>query len=275
MRLRPGYAERVGDGLGVPVRPMDFGDAKTPGRLDDWVSEATRGRIATLGLEPTALTEFLLVNALHFKGAWAERFDKADTREAPFTLDGGERVVVPMMRRTGSLPAATLEGWTAVRLPFERPGPAPGGTGLAAVLALPRPGAAGAAGMPDWPGLGAALDAATPGKVSILLPRVKVEDTVDLVLALAGTSLGSVIGPGANYGELSEGGHMVTEGIQRSFLSIDEEGAEGAAVTAMAMTRSGEAESLAFEADRPFHLGIFDLATGVPVFLARIGDPRD
>uniref|UniRef100_A0A8D2KWR6 Leukocyte elastase inhibitor n=1 Tax=Varanus komodoensis TaxID=61221 RepID=A0A8D2KWR6_VARKO len=67
--------------------------------INSWVEKQTEGKIQNL-LAPgivNALTRLVLVNALYFKGDWAEQFQKNCTAERPFKINKNESKPVQMM----------------------------------------------------------------------------------------------------------------------------------------------------------------------------------
>lgn len=67
--------------------------------LNKWTSDQTNGLIKDL-LPPgsiTSKTNQVYGNALYFKGAWYDKFDKSDTKFKDFHLLNGSSVSVPFM----------------------------------------------------------------------------------------------------------------------------------------------------------------------------------
>jgi len=44
----------------------------------------------------------VLTNAIYFKGTWQTKFDKKDTKDAPFTRADGTKTDVPLMNVTST-----------------------------------------------------------------------------------------------------------------------------------------------------------------------------
>lgn len=73
-----------------------------------------------------------------------------------------------------------------------------------------------------------------------------------------------------------EGPTEVSDASQSTFLRIDEEGTEAAAVTSMGIVvTSAPPPPVDFRVDAPFVFVIRDETTGAVLFIAQIGDPRD
>ncbi len=94
----PSYLALLSNGYGAPLQQIDFtsSPAAASATIDDWVSRETSGAIQRLlgANDLDANTKLLLVNAVYFRGIWADGFSPAETTLQPFTLlgrDAGSR----------------------------------------------------------------------------------------------------------------------------------------------------------------------------------------
>jgi serine protease inhibitor len=71
------------------------------------------------------------------------------------------------------------------------------------------------------------------------------------------------------------GRQSLVDASQGTFLKIDEEGTEAAAVTMASMNDSVEPPPVDFRVDAPFVFVIRDEVTGALMFVARVGDPSN
>jgi serpin B len=83
----------------------------------------------------------------------------------------------------------------------------------------------------------------------------------------------SAFGPGANFARMAAEGLWISQVYHKSFLMLDENGAEAAAATASVMMRDGDATANIF-IDHPFLIAIQDCPSGACLFLGRVTDPR-
>ena len=91
-------------------------------KINTWVQQQTNGRIQDL-MPPGSIdgaTRLVLTNAIYFKGQWSKPFDASDTRDDDFTLAGGQKVSVPMMRNS-SLRRRRYGAFNADGSPFSTP----------------------------------------------------------------------------------------------------------------------------------------------------------
>ena len=101
LEIEPAFLGLVETNYEAPLEQLDFAGAPEASRsaINDWVAEQTEDKIDELLEQGTITTDtaVVLANAIYFWALWAEQFDPADTRDAPFTLADGSQVTVPMM----------------------------------------------------------------------------------------------------------------------------------------------------------------------------------
>jgi len=101
---------------------VDFVSATEAARqiINTWVEKETNNKIKNL-IGPGVLdelTRLVLTNAIYFKGNWASRFKKEDTKDAPFTLSGGEKIDVAMMNQTAEFKYMETEDFQGLELAY-------------------------------------------------------------------------------------------------------------------------------------------------------------
>ena len=73
--------------------------------------------------------------------------------------------------------------------------------------------------------------------------------------------------------------HLMKSKIHRATITVDEQGVEAAAATAVEVVTFGigghrNDEPIEVRVDRPFLIAIQDVSTGLCLFLGRVVDPR-
>ncbi|MFD4316673.1 serpin family protein [Streptomyces sp. NPDC058548] len=234
--------------------------------LDDWVREATGGRIAGLPLGLDGSEDLVLVNALALKASWLTAFPAHLTRDEPFTDGCGDTRPVPTMRQR--IPAVwvwSVDGVTVVELPCDGDGAArvrfalgPEGDGPAEVL----PAA--------WAGP-TAREGLVADSADLLLPRFTLRTRTDVHDHLPALGVRRALSRhGADFSGLSPAGLFVSKVLQEALVEVAEEGVEAAVVTQVTMTRSAAparrevVERIAF--DRPFGVVVLDASGELPLF---------
>lgn len=272
------YLDRVRGAYGAEAAEVVFTDPATPDRINAWVSESTHGRIQEIVAAPMSGSLVLcLTNAVYFKGRWAEEFPKEATRPRDFLLADGTRKAVATMHITGLRRYLEGDGFRAVRLAYR-------GLRMALYVFLPDPGNS----------LAAFRDTLTPERwdgwmtrfqtrdVSIALPRFRAEGTFPLVEPLGKLGIRDAFDPvraslhamfPASYFQ-SAPNVFVSEAVQKTWIEVNEEGTEAAAVTLAAMEAAGfSPPPVPFVVARPFIAAVRDDDTGAILFIGQLFDP--
>ena len=94
----PDFLDTVREDFDAEAAELDFASTSASERINEWVRDATRGRIEDMvpDVIPDSLVMYLL-NAIYFKGSWTLRFDPSETRTESFHLDDGSTRTVPLM----------------------------------------------------------------------------------------------------------------------------------------------------------------------------------
>lgn len=262
------YVERVQNQFDGEV----FQDAGLP-EVNGWVSRKTEGKIPKIldELDPHALA--VLLNAVHFKAAWAHPFKKQLTRDAPFHLSAKESVDVPTMNQLLRIPYFEAPGYRAIRLPFSA-------EELGLVVVLPGEGAGigevsarlAAGGLSE---LLTGLSGST-ATVELSLPRFKAAYRAGLIPHFRSAGMNKAFEFGSGFSKMLSGEVAITQIEHRAVIEANEEGCEASAATAVTIAeRSARIEHPeTFRADRPFLFYLQDNTTGAILFQGRIADPR-
>jgi serine protease inhibitor len=278
---------------GGGVRAVDFRGDPAAARqvINADVEEHTRGWIRELlsAEHVTRATRAILVNALWARLRWIDPFDPARTAPADFHAPGGVRQV-PTMARTGLFSYAAADNWQLVTLPSH-------GDLVLDVLLRDRPAGnadadkAGTAGngpprgmdthlSPGWPDptLLAMLYRQTGlSMVDLRLPRFAVAYGTELAPVLTRLGARSLFTPEADLSGISPEPLMIDKVVHRAVLNVDEEGAEGAAATAVLAVPGGPPQKppppIEMHVDRPFLAVVRHASTGVILFAAWVAEP--
>ncbi len=258
--------------FGATLEEVDLGAQQSADRIDDWVEERTEGLIdqisGDLGL-PDPQAVLVLLNAVYFLGTWTTTFDEAETRDAPFTLADGSQVEVPTMHRSDpEVETASGAGFTMFRLPYgddER-------FGMEVVLPdedVVLDDLLAQLDADTWQETVDQLASSTPSQLA--LPRFELEWDATLNDALQDLGIVSAFG-GGDFTPMSPANPWLDTVVQKTYIRVDEEGTEAAAVTGGVMDESAGPPPLVV--DRPFAFTVSDSQTGTILFLGTVHDPR-
>lgn len=266
------YTSFVQATYGATLDEVDLGSQAAAEAIDHWVDERTNGLIDEMAADldlPDPQAVLVLLNAVHFLGTWTTSFDEGDTREAPFTLAGGDEVEVPMMHLRGAQVETSFgDGFQMLRLPYGDEGR------FGMEVMLPDEGVA-------LDGLLTHLDAdvwrdavddlQTTTLSEIALPRFELEWDANLNQVLQSLGMVSAFG-GGDFTPMSPANPFLSTVVQKTYIRVDEKGTEAAAVTGGVMGESAGPPS--FRVDRPFAFTVSDRETGAVLFLGSVHDPR-
>jgi serpin B len=149
--------------------------------INAWVERQTRDKIKELlpqGMLDGS-TRLVLASAIYFKGDWAHAFDKSDTRDDSFRVNGSLKVPVKMMTQTEAFGYFEDDQLQALQMPYA-------GKDLALVVLLPRKpeGLADLERTLSGERLAAWTARLREQKVAVSLPRFKLSEGFSLTAAL-------------------------------------------------------------------------------------------
>lgn len=291
------FLKALAGDLRAHVQFADFGDAAGAARrINAWVEEETRGRIRDL-LSPrqiSRLTRAILVNAVYFAGRWENEFDQDMTDDRPFWVTPDRSIDVPTMRQTDYFKYIAGHKFEAVELPFRtqtyeevleevdgiklRTSVAVPGGGSDFALCVILPERSGLAGEPEFDVMRLAeIDwrAAQSKQLDLHLPRFTLHSCCDLTRALLAMGFAAVFEQDADFSGATDDpeGLQIDQVIHKSFVRVDEKGAEAAAATAIMLAAGIPEPPKEFKVDRPFLFMIRDTRTGLIYFIGRVSNP--
>ena len=210
-----------------------------------------------------------LVNALYFKAKWQDKFKKADTKPQVFTTLSGEQIQANMLRRTGSMRYGEDKDYQLLELPYK------GGKYCADII-LPAKGIDVRRWVEEldaerWQQM---LNGTSYPEVEMALPKFALKYSRRLNDDLSALGMTDAFGTKANFSRLSNEDTYVDLIHQYTFMQVDEEGTEAAAVTiGIVAPKAADIPEKYFIADRPFVLIIRERDYGTILFTAIIGHP--
>jgi serpin B len=245
-----------------------------PARVSQWAQAKTRG-LVDMKLEET---DFALLSATYFKGAWERPFKEENTKLEEFHPAHSPARPVPMMSQRGEYQYFAGEDFQLVALPYAT---------ASMYFLLPKKNSFFSKRALDEIEQRVLHDAwimtqpmaQLPGLVK--LPRFKLRYDGDFLPVMEKLGLRRMF---TSFDSLRPAvthpaGAKVDKVLQNSTITVDEQGAEAASVLAMGM-RAGAAmgwkppKPFEFIADRPFCFWITDDQTGSILFIGRVEDPQ-
>jgi serpin B len=255
--------------FGATAAALDFTDS--PGsvaKINGWVADKTNGRITSIVDKVTTDDVMFVVNAIYFKGRWRERFDPNETHSSPFHSPRGDQPA-RLMHRVDDIAFAETPTFQAVDLAY-------GDSAYTMTILLPKPPAtiesvAGSLTAQAWTSFAGSFE---PRYVDLSLPRFTSswERTLNADLQSLGVHQAFVAGGADFTGMSAAAGRQLSlsKVRQKTWVSVDEEGTEAAAVTSGEVVATAARVPTEVRVDRPFVFIIRERLTGTVLFMGKI-----
>ena len=251
----------------------DFCDGKTRDVINKWGSDHTEKMIEEVlsedEVDPSAVS--YLLNAIYFKGAWAEKFDKSNTKEETFKGYNVEKKV-PMMHQEHEFNYTETDDCQVLCLPY-------GNNAYRMTILLPKEGKTindllktmTTSTWQRYQQMGNAI-------VDVKLPRFESQSDLGLIEIMSELGMPRAFDP--NLAEFPNFCNVPTYiGLMKQVakIKLNEEGTEAAAITVIGMKYTSVAPSepphVKFLATRPFLYVISEQSTGAIFFIGQfMGD---
>lgn len=269
MAFKAAFVSSVKKNFEATVTPLDF-KPEDVSVINGWAGDKTNGKVQKVldVIQPEDV--MFLLNALYFKGDWASKFDKAKTHSTDFHLENGSTKSVQMMYQTEKFKSYSTDDYTAVRLPY-------GNGQFAMTVILPAEGRklnevlAGLSSA-DWETI---KDNMHESKINLGLPRFTIPAyEIKLNNVLKSMGMQSAFNNGADFSKMSDAGNLEVSFVkQNTYLKVDEEGTEAAAVTSTGITVTSVPIIKQVLCDHPFGLVIGEQTSNTILFMGKIMDP--
>lgn len=256
-------------GAGVETLDYDLDPEGSRETINTWVEDRTEDRIKDLLPEGSisADTVAVLTNALYFTAPWALPFQPEGTRDGDFTTLGGDTVTGEFMHQGDVFGYAAAEGVQALEMNFHL-------DELSMVFLLPDAGEFEAfEDALTVEGVEALIGDIAPTQGTVAIPKFEFESGFLLSQALQALGMTTAFGSADLSGMIDNGDLFIDEVYHKTFIAIDEVGAEAAAATAIVVGETSiPIDEFDFVADRPFIVIIRDRITGAWLFFGRVAE---
>lgn len=256
------------------IEMLDFSNqSETLKVINQWVNDNTNGKITEILDEIESNAVLFLINAIYFKGTWQTEFDPSNTQDGTFHLIDGSTTIVPLMKSQGQYPIYHGENVQAINLPY-------GEGRMSMYIFLPTQESnlsdfLGTLNAEDWENW---MTQFRDQNVSIQIPKFKIEyGTKELNDVLTSLGMGVTFDEErADFSRMASlediGGNLYIEKVaHKTFIEVNEEGAEAAAATSVGIgIRSLPRQ---FNVNRPFFFAIRDNETKTVLFMGVVVDP--
>ena len=251
------------------IREMDFSKPEAIDIINGWISDHTCGKIKdALDFIPPDVVMYL-IDAIYFKGSWLFEFDPGNTHAAAFMTPFGSQTCQMMFHPEATLMYFRTGDFQAVDLPY-------GNGKFSMSVFLPAESRSVdefIAQFTDasWKQWIFQFDSTT---IELGLPKFKMEYGTLLNDALTALGMGVAFTGAADFSGINPNGDLyISRVIHKTFVDVNEEGTEAAAVTIVEMLESSAVTAISMIVNRPFVFVIWDHTTGAILFMGKITEP--
>ena len=251
------------------IRNQSLPSEKTMNDVNSWCEKKTNGCIKEILTSiPDANTRMILINALYFKGGWSKTFDEEITKKEDFTNSDGSKSKVYMMHQTDEFEACFGKKVDMVEFPY-------GYHEFYMQVLLPHKGENLDECLKDLNSeqLRNIESQIEYAKVNVSMPRMELRYDTSFKDCLRALGMKDAFAPNACFPNISNEETYVSDINQSTFIKINENGTEAAAITtAVLLAKSIEEEPVKihdFIINRPFAYIIRD-TTGTILFMGKV-----
>lgn len=275
--LQSGFDQLIEEYYDGRIEGLDFDRPEAKETINQWVAGQTQEKIQNLIQQIKDTDVMFLINAIYFKANWQYQFSESKTQDDLFYLADGTTVSTPLMsNRAAKIRYRFQDQVQVIELPY--------GNGQFSMLLLVPNGENNVADLmtklstdqlANW------LEQADTLTTHLMMPKFKTEFKLNLSDVLKGMGMELPFTTDAtfhNFFEQNVGEKLyIDRVIHQAFIEVNEEGAEAAAATAVAIGL----ESLSLnrpdviKVDRPFAYFIREKHTGAILFAGTMMNPAN
>lgn len=266
-KLKPAFTLRNRTYYKAELTNLDFASPSAAPRINGWVKDKTKGKIDQIVDDVDPQDVAVLINAIYFKGTWVTTFDASKTQDKPFYLSSGALKATPLMQQSGEYRYLETPDLQLLRLPYKG--------NQAMYVFLPKSSLEGflpnitADNWTRWKGQMQNRE----GRIEF--PRFRMEYKINLNSTLGALGMGVAFTGKADFSGIADKPTFISEVAHKTFVDVNEEGTEAAAVTGVTVRATAVPNDPPFEfiADHPFFFLIRDEVTGTILFMGSVWEP--
>ncbi len=254
---------------------LDFSSPDSLPAINGWVNQATQGNIPKILEKISPSTVLYLINAVYFKGRWANQFDPQRTKPGVFHLLGGGESQSTFMNQSGRFSYVQTEDFKGARLPYrdER---------LSMIVCLPTQKTSieesvtafqatlNSNKWAEWQDMFHTVEG------TLSMPRFEIDCDMNLKETLIGLGMKEAFDQSrADFSEMCDSPSQIfiSDVKHKTRLEVNEEGTVASAATKVTMTSKSIGMRFSLLLDRPFFIAIQDNHSGALLFIGWITQP--
>lgn len=253
------------------ISALDFNSPQAVNTVNNWVAEKTHDKIKTILDRITPQQVMFLLNAIYFKGTWTKEFNNKSTELQAFYSESGSTFQTENMQRSDTLPYTSNNLFSAVQLSY-------GKGNYNMYVFLPNQDKnlqdiVDNLNADNWETWMKSFNMTS--NVDIKFPKFKYGYEIKLNDILTEMGMGVAFTSAADFTGINREGKLRIDYVKhKSFIEVNEEGTEAAAVTIVAIERfSAGPQKIPFYVNRPFFYAITEKSTGAVLFMGTVKNP--
>lgn len=254
------------------VDALNFSNASaTLDRVNGWVKTNTNNKIQSIIDQVSPYDVMYLINAVYFKGDWTYQFKKDQTQDRTFFAENSEELQVPSMTLgETTLRYTSTDECQIIELPY-------GDKKYSMLILLPIGSYTAndvienlsSAALQSW------VDNLQETKQVVYLPKFEFSYENSLNDNLQALGMIDAFDPSkSDFSGISDQQDLyISEVKHKSYIKVDEEGTEAAAVTGITFGVTSVQPQPVFNINRPFVFAIREADTNAILFIGKINNP--
>jgi len=268
------FINTIKENFKAKIEGLDFTSPSALNTINKWASDNTNGKIPKVLDQISDDAVMFIMNALYFKGDWSYQFDKSKTTDRPFYPDNLPEVMVSTMNGETGAKVVYSEKYKAIEMPYGR-------TNFTMIVIVPEGGLKSFNESFDdelWNSLTSEFDEMKEfGKRIVYFPKFKFSYEKILNDQLKAMGMVDAFIPYvANLSDISDAEIFVSFVKQNTFVEVDEEGTEAAAVTTIGENLTSiPPQPQQFVVDKSFIFAIRERTTNTLLFIGQVVNPEE
>jgi len=265
--VKPDFLKVNSDYFNAYIKQLDFSQTWALDTINNWCSKKTNTLIPTILEKIPSNAVMYLMNAVYFKGTWCKRFDKKSTAISKFKNELGNQVDINLMFKKDTFAYAQTDNAQYLEMQY-------GNKAFSMTIVLPAMNKTtndilNSLTPNTWT---ATLNQMSMKEVMVYMPRFKATSNFTLNDELKNMGMKQAFSDVANFSGISNDLLQISEVKHKTYVTVDEDGTEAAAVTSIEIGTLSMSPHMVFMVDRPFLFVIREKSTGVILFIGKMGN---
>lgn len=264
------FIKTLGEWYAATAKALDFNKQEAIDEINNWVKKNTKDKIESIVDYPISRDVIMyLINATYFKGIWTDEFNPENTKERSFYDGDNIEKKHDFMYRHDDFSYLENNDFQAVRLPYgenER---------LNMYVFLPKDNLKSFINKLNYENWNNWMVDFKSKEGNLYLPKIKIEYEKNLNEYLKSLGMNLAFTGQANFENIDRN-ILISRVLHKTFVEVNEEGTEAAAVTAIDVGRGyvEPEEIFSMEVNKPYFFVIRDDEIGENLFMGVINNPE-